>query len=68
MESNFSKFIHCNQFQFCMEGNDAHTRKFKKLKSGFDTFHHINSFFPHLQVHYFPLDNFFLVNFMNKNR
>ena len=38
MKSNFSKFIHCNQFQFSVEGNDARTQKSKALKVCFNTF------------------------------
>ena len=39
MKSNFSKFINCNHynsplvFQFSVQENDAHTKKFKTLKS-----------------------------------
>ena len=37
MKSNFSKLIHCNQFQLSVKGNDARTQKFKSLKGGSNT-------------------------------
>ena len=38
-------FIHCYQYQFSVCGNDAHTQKFKTLKSSFNTFQTVDKAF-----------------------
>ena len=38
-------FIHCYQYQFSVYGNDAHTQKFKTLKSSFNTFQTVDKAF-----------------------
>ena len=67
MKSNFFKFIHCNQFQFRVQGNDAHTKKFKTLKSWFINFQSCRFIFSHLQVHYLPFNTFFLFLYLILN-
>ena len=39
-------------------------KKFKTLKSCFNTFHPIRSFFSHMQLHYFSFHNFFLIHIL----
>ena len=43
MKSNFFKFIPCNEFQFSVLGNDAHTKILETLRGCFHTFQSVDN-------------------------
>ena len=57
---NVSKLIHCNQFQFCVQGNVARPRKLKTFKSCFNAFLTDDSLFLIWKFTIFILIIFFL--------